>query len=170
MKKLSLFLFIILINCSPSGKNTEESKAGQAVDTAVASKPMEETEEEEAERIAKEKFEEDEKAFLELNSYDGQYILNTESEGAEGTLELKYNGERAFHFKLMLKALDICDGMIEDEFFMDRTQHGMYHTDGCSLHFNFMGSYADGTIVEIEQDGQCDRMKGDCIFTGKYLK
>lgn len=131
----------------------------------------EETEEEESERLLRERAAEDEEAYKYLSTYDGTYTLFTESEGAEGKLELKYNNDRVFDFKLELKALDICQGSASGQVVMDRTQHGFFQTDGCMLHFNFMGNWGDsGMVVEIEQPEACSLMKGECIFTGKYTQ
>ncbi|MFN0047645.1 MAG: hypothetical protein ACKVOU_00830 [Cytophagales bacterium] len=176
----SIVIFTIILwltNCksNTSSENTSEKtnvdSAKKIVDSTLSNAKAEETEAEESERIAKEKFEEDELAYKELGQYDGKYTLNTESEGADGNLEMQYSGERVFKFKLIIEAVDICAGNIEGEIFMDRTQHGIYRTDSCYLHFNFNGSYANaGLIIEIAQDDRCSSMKGDCIFSGNYTK
>lgn len=133
-------------------------------------KPGDETEEQENERLAKERAAEEEQAFRELGSYNGNYKLYTESEGADGKLELNYKGDKIFSFRLNLQVPDLCQGDVEGEILMDRTQHGLFQQDSCLLHFNFMGNWGDrGFIVEIEQPDRCNLMKGDCIFTGKYL-
>lgn len=176
MKKYLLFLVSFALSCNSSDQtktNTQETAVKDSIatiDTAAAPVVREETEAEESERIAKERAEADAQAYNELNVYDGSYNLNTESEGAEGKLTLTYKGDRVFKFKLELLVSDVCTGTIENELTMDRTQHGVFQTDGCFLHFNFMGNYAEsGMIIEIEQADKCDLMKGDCIFTGQYL-
>lgn len=167
-------ILVFLVSCTNTKtKESDHSTVGDSViesTTSPLAASKEETEEEETERISKERFEEDQKAFSELGSYDGKYTLLTESDGATGTLELKYSGERLFAFTLSLNVAEQCDGIVEAELVMDRTQHGFYQGGSCYLHFNFMGSYADGTIVEIEQPDKCEEMKGDCIFSGTYQK
>lgn len=131
---------------------------------------VEESEDEETARIMKQRQEEDEKAYSELDTYDGAYTLVTESEGAIGKLKIKYKGERVFSFELSLDVSDVCSGIIKDEFVMDRTQHGFYNTDDCALHFNLNGYSADnGYIVEVAQPGMCTHLSEDCIFSGTYV-
>ena len=70
-----------------------------------------------------------------------------------------------------MHALDICKGNIEGEVFMDGTQHRLYSNGNCNIHFNFEGSNAEtGLVIELDQVENCDKMKGECIFSGKYVK
>ncbi len=173
MKYIVILISIsLLLGCSSERKTSEQpaDSLNNVRDTISDSSLHEETEEQETERVAREKAIEDEKAFRELNTYNGTYTLQTESEGVEGVLELTYAEDRVFTFKLNLQALDICKGTVEGEIFMDRTQHGLYQRDNCILHFNFMGNWGDsGFVVEIEQPDKCTLMEGDCIFSGKYI-
>ena len=131
---------------------------------------IEETEEEEAERLLREQQEEDDRVYSELGMYDGTYDLSTESEGAAGIVELRYNKDKTFDFIIRLTVPGTCDGEVIGQITMDRTQHGFYADKGCFLHFNFMGLWAEpGLIVEVEQEENCDKMKGECIFSGTYI-
>jgi hypothetical protein len=165
----ALFVWLMLL-AACGGGNSKKAGDSLAVNVDSASGPQEETEEEEMERILRERQEEDEKAYAELGMYNGTYQLQTESEGATGTLNLSYSSDRIFNFKLELSVVDFCKGLIEGEVTMDRTQHGFYNTEGCYLHFNFLGSWGSNLIVEIEQDGSCTHMEGDCIFGGTYTQ
>ena len=172
--------FVLVAICLISGcstnreslneNNSQKDSIALQNDSIQVVNRVEETEQEEADRLMRERSLEDEKAFAELGVYDGKYLLSTENEGANGSLELKYNGEKVFIFKLSLKVPDVCDGLVEGEVSLDRTQHGLYQHDNCLLHFNFMGYWADsGYVVEIEQPEQCGQMEGNCTFTGKYI-
>ncbi len=171
----ALFAICLISGCSTNRgsdneSNSQEDSIALQNDSIQVVNRVEETEQEEADRLMRERSLEDEKAFAELGVYDGKYLLSTESEGADGSLELKYNGEKVFTFKLALNVPDVCKGLVEGEVFMDRTQHGLYQQDNCLLHFNFMGNWADsGYVVEIEQPEKCGQMEGDCAFGGKYV-
>lgn len=172
IRRLTFALSLFVLGCTSSSKNQEHEPSSVSPDSIRTKDSVrdDETEEEESERLLRERAIEDEKAFAELNVYDGKYSLSTESEGAEGSLQLTYEGNKSFSFKLDLTVVDICKGSIDGKIFMDRTQHGLFQQDSCLLHFNFMGSWGDsGFIVEIEQPDPCNLMNGDCIFTGKYL-
>jgi hypothetical protein len=129
-----------------------------------------ETEQEELDRLQRERLEEDEKVYGELGIYNGTYGIITESEGVYATLEVEYNNDKTFTFTWLFTAADTCEAKYSGLFFMDQTQHGFYVDGECTLHFNFMGNWGDGDIIEIEYDGRCEGLKGECIFIGKYLK
>lgn len=164
MNRVVICFFALLAGCS-SG----EKKAPEVAERDTVAQMAYETEAQESDRILSERATDDEKAYSELSTYNGTYILNTESEGAEGTLTLTYNSDRTFVFTLEMKALDICSSSIQGQVFMDRTQHGLYQNKDCLLHFNFMGNWESGTILEIDQPESCSLMKGECTLTGRYV-
>jgi hypothetical protein len=150
----------LLWSCAPhSGSTTEEVRDSVGDTSKVPGNVPEETEAEEMERLQSE----EQHVFDDLGAYDGMYNLYTESENAEGTLQMKYLGDRTFKFVLRLSVDDLCEGIVQDTAFVDRTQHALFATDHCLLHFNLLGE----NIEIVEPDG-CDQMEGDCTFSGVY--
>jgi hypothetical protein len=129
-----------------------------------------ETEEEEMDRLGREKEKEEEKVYGELGMYNGTYTIKTESEAVEASLDLKYNGDKTFSFTWFFAAADLCEAKYSGLILMDQTQHGFYNDNECTLHFNFMGSWGGSLVVEIDHNEVCPGMKGECIFSGTYLK
>ncbi|MEW5846143.1 MAG: hypothetical protein AB1777_07730 [Bacteroidota bacterium] len=155
--------FAACVNQSNKAQDTVES-------SSVEKEQVFETEQEEAERLLKERAAEEEKVYSELGIYNGVYTIITESEGVTSSLELKYNNDKTFDFKWFLLAGDFCEAKYEGKILMDQTQHGFFAGDGCTIHFNFMGNWGEGEIIEIDHEGNCKDMKGDCNFAGKYIK
>jgi hypothetical protein len=64
---------------------------------------------------------------------------------------------------LILTVSDVCKGVVKDTAYVDRTQHAFYRGDKCMLHFEL-----NGQNIEITAEDGCDKMKGECSFTGVY--
>jgi hypothetical protein len=167
MKKILFLLFLISISCGTNTKeNTNHTNTDStSFETSLADKEdrrnpdREEIEEAELASRAKE----EESIYTEMGVYDGSYTLSTESENAYGNLALQYLGNKTFKFSLRLTVPDMCEGMIEDTAYVDRTQHAFYRTNTCVLHFELLGQN-----IEISAEDSCDKMKGDCSFSGVY--
>lgn len=175
-------IFILLITCLACTSNKEQkdnnttdvdsTQQTAAVDNQ--SPHQEETEEEEMERILKERYLEDIIAFTELTTYDGEYRISTESEGVDATLQLKYNGDQTFDYQWKLAVTSeetTCKGEMKGVLTMDQTQHGFDKIEDCFVHFNFNGYFNDGYVVEIDFEDQtkCASLTGECIFSGTYI-
>lgn len=152
----------LLVGCNAASEKNANSEKDSSIKY--------ETEAEEESRLLIEKQAEDEKAFNELNLYDGEYSIYSESEEVVATLEIKYNNDKTFNFHWNFNVSDLCSAKYEGIIQMDRTQHGFFNENGCTLHFNFMGSWNEGEVIEIEIEGDCNNLFGDCEFSGKYIK
>ena len=133
------------------------------------------SEEEEIERILKQRHFEDSITYTELGIYNGDYLIYTEIEGVNSTLKLLYNGDQTFNYEWnfnVSKDEVICVVKMNGIVTMDRTQHGFDSQGDCFIHFNFNGSWSEGDVVEIDFEDQtkCMSIKGDCIFSGRYIK
>lgn len=157
MRLLLLIHCLLIFGCSVQIKS--EQIASDSTEVAFDSLTSVETEAEETQRLEEEAsgWEND------LDAYNGRYILYTESEGAEGSLTLKYLGNKEFKFSLRMDVLDLCEGELEGTALVDRSQHAFYPSDNCLIHFNLFGQN-----IEIEEPAGCNAMKGDCSFTGTY--
>lgn len=142
-----------------SATETISETSADSVSQSEAPLASNESEEDELARRARE----DEETYSQMGAYDGSYSLYTESEGADGMLTLKYLGDKTFKFSLKLIVADVCEGIVEDTAYADRTQHAFHRTDKCMLHFEL-----NGQNIEITAEDGCDKMKGDCSFTGVY--
>lgn len=163
---LIIMLFAVQLQFAMGCKTASEKD----IKTEKDSSTKYETEAEEESRLLIEKQAEEEKTYNELNLYDGKYSIYSESEGVVATLEVKYNNDKTFNFTWDFYVTDICSAKYEGMIQMDRTQHGFFNENGCTLHFNFMGSWPEGEVIEIEIEGDCDKLLGDCEFNGKYIK
>ena len=159
MKPRFFIILTIIAACSAKNDTAKDAAVNDADTTAQVAKKEGESEEEELAR----RHSEDEKVFSEMNVYDGTYKLYTESEGAAGTLVLQYLGDKTLKFSLRLSVADVCEGIIEDTAYIDRTQHAFLARQGCNLHFELLGQN-----IEISEPEGCNRMKGDCTFAGTY--
>jgi hypothetical protein len=157
--RLLLLLLLVAVSCGKKAatKTLIDAEADSVIESETST--VEESENVELARRAKE----DEAIYNEMNVYDGEYMLYTESEGADGNLTLKYLGDKVSKFSLKLTVPDMCDGVIEDTAYVDRTQHAFYRSDKCLLHFELLGQN-----IEITAEDGCDKMKGDCSFSGVY--
>lgn len=156
-----LLLWFILNACG----NKEATTSDSTLANPAAPGEERNDSEEDPEEMQDERYEADEQAYRDLDQYNGVYAIQTESEGVNASLTLEYKGERVFSFELFLEVADVCTGRINDEFFMDRTQHGFYDREGCLLHFNLV----EGK-VEIEEVDGCAFMKGECTFSSTWVR
>jgi hypothetical protein len=166
MKKVCLLFLVACVNgsCStktPSDTLVETADSISVVDSTLAShdEARVETEVEEFERRAKEEA----AIYNEMSVYDGEYVLSTESEGADGRLRLRYLGNKIFTFSLKVAVPDICEGIVEDTAYVDRTQHAFYRSPQCLINFELQGQ-----TIEITAEEGCSKMKGACSFSGVY--
>jgi len=133
---------------------------------------QEESEEEETERIMKQRYAEDSISYSQLAMYGGNYEIKTESEGVNATLNLQYNGDQSFNYEWSFE-VDVeqakCKAKRKGVLVMDRTQHGIDADGECRIHFNFNGYTSKGYIVEIdfEDQSKCG-VEGGCDFSGAY--
>jgi len=165
----------ILFNMSPG------HKAGIYIEldeqrpvTFIKPLQQEETEEEETDRIFKQRYLDDSIAFAQLDMYNGSYFLNTESEGVNASLKLVYNGNKTFNYEWNYEVLNgevNCEAHLNGVFVMDRTQHGFDDNNNCVIHFNLNGYWNNGYVVEIDVEDQakCSFLKGECSFSGHYI-
>lgn len=137
----------------------------------------EETEEEESERVFKQRHIEDSIAYTQLGIYDGNYLIYTESEGIDASLNLLYNGDQTFKYDWRFAVSNEeanCERNMEGTLVMDRTQHGFDRQGECFIHFNFNfnGYGSEGYVVEIdfEDQAKCLNVKGECTFSATYVK
>lgn len=134
----------------------------------------EETEEEETDRIFRQRHNEDSVAYTELGMYDGTYLIYTESDGVNATLKLHYNGDQTFKYEWSFEVVSEeanCKGIRKGILAMDRTQHGFDRSENCVIHFNFNGYWDNGYVVEIDFEDQtkCPDLIGECTFSGTYI-
>lgn len=121
--------------------------------------------------ILQERQAEDDSAYATLRFHSGDYVLYTESEGVNATLQLQYNDDKTFNFLWRFEAPDAgCSGEMKGLLLMDRTQHGFYHADGCMVHFEFRGLWDGQYLVDLTlEENNCMLMTGNCIFSGTYM-
>jgi hypothetical protein len=150
---LMMWLAGLMAACTRSDQKTTMS-----ADTTEVVESLQETEPEDSEELEAEESED----FANLNTYDGEYMLYTEAD-MEATLSMRYLGDRNFKFVLHLINFGVCEGTLEDTAFVDQTQHALYASDGCLLHFNLLGDN-----IEVIQPEGCEAMVGDCTFSGTY--
>ncbi|NJK97417.1 MAG: hypothetical protein HC905_23135 [Bacteroidales bacterium] len=133
------------------------------------------TEDQETELILKQKHIDDSIAYASLKDYDGEYLIQTESEGVDAKLTLMYKNDRTFEyiytFRVNSEEAD-CNGETKGIIMMDRTQHGFDRQGECMIHFNFNGYWNGHYVVEIdfEDQAKCTFLKGECNFAGTFLK
>jgi hypothetical protein len=176
MSRLLLFFCLPLLLAACQSANSPEAAPADSVSqpSNAAPKPPDsttqpyETEAQETQRLLQERHLEDEKSFSELDVYDGNYTLYTESEGVNATLRLKYNGDKTFQFNWEFLVADQCSARASGFIQMDRTQHGFYQGKEGFAHVNFMGSGQMGMMVELEWEKRPNGAKGDCNFSGTY--
>jgi hypothetical protein len=133
------------------------------------------TEEEETEELFKKRHIEDSIAYTELSMYDGTYAIQTESDGVNANLRLKYKKDRtfAYEWQFIVENGDAnCAVKRKGVLAMDRTQHGIDREGECLIHFNFNGFWNGRYVVELEFEDQakCKNLKGDYTFSGTYVK
>lgn len=129
----------------------------------------------ESELITKQKHIDDSIAYASLKDYDGEYLIQTESEGVDAKLTLGYKNDKTFEYKYSFRVNNEeaeCNGEIKGIVMMDRTQHGFDRQGECMIHFNFNGYWNGHYVVEIdfEDQAKCSFLKGDCNFSGTFLK
>jgi len=159
MKNLPFVILLVVAGCS--SKTSSESTSENADSLLENATKMDSSISEDDELTLRAK--EEEAVYNGMGAYDGTYALFTESEGATGTLSMQYLDNRTFKFSLQLIVADMCNGIVEDTAYVDRTQHAFYRTNGCMLHFELQGQN-----IEITAEDGCDKMKGDCSFSGVY--
>ncbi|MDX2047454.1 MAG: hypothetical protein SFU87_11755 [Chitinophagaceae bacterium] len=166
MKYFFIIVCFISAGCSQSAgtKNKTEDKDNAAITSFTDSSSKiispDTVKNAEAPPVDSASITEEDKA---LYAYSGEYELQTESEGAEGRLFFEYTGGRTFKFTLTLTAPDICKGHIEGVALVDRSQHAFLPDKQCFLHFNL-----EDKAIEVVQEDKCDKMNGECIFSGLY--
>lgn len=102
--------------------------------------------------------------------YTGQYQLYTESEGASGTLQLRYLNDKRFEFEIKLDVPEVCSGNMKGEFILQQTDFGAYTAADCPLSLTLKGSWNGSMTVQIDQTGACQHLGDSCIFTGTYVR
>jgi hypothetical protein len=159
MDKLLVSLLFLMASCASKATNEKTiDKEFDSITNTNRSVPLD-SEQDQLVKIAQE----EEAVYNELTVYNGNYLLYTESEGAEGTLALEYLGNKVFKFSLQIVVPGVCEGIIQDTAYVDRTQHAFYSSASCMLHFELLGQQ-----VEVISDGGCDNIKGDCSLSGVY--
>jgi len=169
MKKRWLILLVSLVficSCQNKQQAAEAAIAGISSDTNSMAE-----ERTDSENVLQNRQAEDDSAYTALRFHSGNYVLYTESEGVDATLQLLYNGDKTFHFVWKFDAPAAgCSGQVKGMLLMDRTQHGFYHSDGCMIHFEFRGLWDGHYLVDLTVDESgCALMTGDCIFSGTYM-
>lgn len=177
MKSIKFTVLPILAMFFLSCASQKEQGNSNPTDNTVKDSSLlqrEETEEEETERLLRERHVEDSTTYAQLGTYDGVYLIYTESAGVDATLQLHYNGNRTFNYEWKLEVSDEgtnCLGHRKGVLTMDQTHHGFDRTEDCVIHFNFNGYWNDGYVVKVDFEDQslCPDLVGECTFSGTYI-
>lgn len=177
-----IFVLIIIINhifsCSvdkDKSVKTESMTMNSEQDASERKETADLSEEELLEIELKNRAKDDSIAFESLDVYNGKYSVMTESEGVNAYLTLKYIGNKTFRFSWDFKVANEgakCNGNIDGEIMMDKTQHGIFVCNNSIIHFNFNGTWNGNEVVEIifEEPNKCKKISGECNFSGTYIK